>query len=165
MEGYATSLEQRSAFISYRWADHDKNSVEGRRALERLRTLVECLVENELGIWLDRLILPESKLKERQGEEVLTKILGDGIERANLLLAAVTAHYGGPSQRRGANAGCAVQPGYTAIEWERAQSNRRVRWELDESPFESELSGQVSARLGCERSPREVALTVRDLLN
>lgn len=158
LEGYAEALEQRSTFVSYRWADHGEDNAAGREALGRLRTLSERLVEQQVAVWLDRLMLPESKLKERQGNPVLEKILGDGIERGNLLLAVVTEHYGGPSAHG------TVRPGYTAGEWKRAEGKHRLRWELEECAFERELGGRISARLGPERSPEEVALTIRDLL-
>jgi hypothetical protein len=155
---YAESLEQHSMFLSYRWADHDESCSEGREALERLRTLSERLAEERLGVWLDRLMLPESKLKERQGKHVLKKILADGIKRAKLLLAVVTRRYGGPS------AGGKVEPGYTADEWKRARCKRRVRWEVENSAFEHELGGRISARLGPNDCPEGVALATRGQL-
>ena len=156
LEDYAESLEQSGMFLSYRWADHDENSPEGCKALERLRTLSQCLVEERLGVWLDRLMLPESKLKERQSKRVLEKILGDGIGRAKLLLAVVTKHYGGPSGK--------VKPGYTALEWHGAKGKRRVQWEIENSDFQDELGGPISARLGPDQGPGEVARATRDQL-
>lgn len=158
LEQYAAGLDHSSVFLSYSWADHDEHNPHGRRALQRLRRLSEGLVEHRVAVWLDRLMLPESKLKDRQRDHVLSKILGDGIERANALLAMVTKHYGGPSSRGG------VQPGYTAREWRRAEHKDRLRWEIEECAFENELGGDVTTRFASASSAKEVATATGDFL-
>lgn len=161
LERYAAGVDRHSVFVSYRWADHDPSTGRGRAALDRLGRLVESLVEHRFGVWMDRLTLPESRLKNRQGEDVLTRILAGGTSRTSLLLALVTTQYGGPSGPT--RQGDIVHPGFTAREWEHA-SGERVRWELAATAFEHELDRAATESLAASCPPEQVALLVAQLL-
>jgi hypothetical protein len=164
LDGFAASIDVHSAFVSYRWAEGRGERSDAARADELLADLAERLVEDGLAIWLDRLLLPPSPLQRRRGDPVLSRILADGITRARLLVAVVTARYGGPSRRDAPGARSAVRRGYTALEWAGAADVPRVRWDLEPCEFEHELSGRADVRLTARHAAGDVARTARQLL-
>ena len=113
LKTFTDRLRTHSIFLSYRWNDHAESS----RARADLRDLAEMLmVKRRVGVWLDNLSLPASRIDQELRRAVIEQLLRSPLRETPLLVAHVTRDYGGPSADLAAG-----EPGYTLQEWRQAR--------------------------------------------